>query len=354
MAPTTLPRFARRSAAAAVAALLVAAPFAERSDAATTNKTTARTTARSAAAPVPNAATGSGARIAGAGLVGWDRIADGERPLAGDAVVADARALSLIVRRAPGLDAGMLRFDAGRTVAGSISLLALGGHDGWVRVMLPVRPNGTVGWVRSDEVSLRRTTLRIVIELSTNTMTVEDRGLVLAKSKVAAGTGGTPTPLGQFFVKELVPQANPKGALGPYAFGLSAYSEVLMSFAGGSGVVAIHGTNAPGRLGGNVSHGCIRTDNATITRMAGGLVPLGTPVEIVQRRADLPMVRQTSAWITGVGLPANGMAQPVNTAPVTVPVVTSYGTVPPVAPPPAAPSGPGGAIALAPNTTVAR
>jgi lipoprotein-anchoring transpeptidase ErfK/SrfK len=54
---------------------------------------------------------------------------------------------------------------------------------------------------------------------------------------------------------------------------------VYTSFEGGDGQVGIHGTSRPEVLGTDVIHGCIRVDNATITRLAR-TVPLGTPVEI--------------------------------------------------------------------------
>ena len=60
---------------------------------------------------------------------------------------------------------------------------------------------------------------------------------------------------------------------------MSGYSEVLFEFAGGNGVVGIHGTNNPSLLGTDVSHGCIRMSNEGITRLADTL-PLGVPVEI--------------------------------------------------------------------------
>jgi lipoprotein-anchoring transpeptidase ErfK/SrfK len=69
------------------------------------------------------------------------------------------------------------------------------------------------------------------------------------------------------------------GAYGPYAFGLSAHSNVLYSFGGGPGQIGLHGTNNPASLGTNASHGCIRISNAGITKLAR-LLPLGTPVTI--------------------------------------------------------------------------
>ena len=69
------------------------------------------------------------------------------------------------------------------------------------------------------------------------------------------------------------------GPYGTHAYGLSGFSETLDSFNGGDGVIGIHGTNDPGSLGTDVSHGCIRVANDVIDEMATFL-PLGTPVEI--------------------------------------------------------------------------
>ena len=66
-----------------------------------------------------------------------------------------------------------------------------------------------------------------------------------------------------------------------YAYGLSGFSNVLESFNGGTGVIGIHGTNEPDKVGTDVSSGCIRLHNDAITRMVEEIgLPLGTPVEI--------------------------------------------------------------------------
>ena len=54
---------------------------------------------------------------------------------------------------------------------------------------------------------------------------------------------------------------------------------MLANFAGGDGVIGIHGTNDASALGHDVSHGCIRMSNEGITKLARTL-PLGVPVEI--------------------------------------------------------------------------
>jgi len=60
---------------------------------------------------------------------------------------------------------------------------------------------------------------------------------------------------------------------------LSGFSNQLTSFAGGDGVIGIHGTNDPSTIGQTVSHGCIRMHNADIEKLVP-VLPLGTPVEI--------------------------------------------------------------------------
>ena len=70
------------------------------------------------------------------------------------------------------------------------------------------------------------------------------------------------------------------GPYGSYAYGLSGFSNVLTSFGGGDGVIGIHGTNDPSSIGQDVSHGCIRLQNADIERLVRFL-PLGTPVDIL-------------------------------------------------------------------------
>ena len=73
---------------------------------------------------------------------------------------------------------------------------------------------------------------------------------------------------------------DPKGPYGPYAFGLSGFSEVIHHFNGGDGVIGLHGTNQPAAVGHDVSHGCIRMRNSDISYLAR-LLPLGTPIRIL-------------------------------------------------------------------------
>ena len=107
---------------------------------------------------------------------------------------------------------------------------------------------------------------------------------------VAIGTGETPTPIGAFYLTELLRPPDPDGPYGPFAYGLSGFSESLDSFNGGPGIIGIHGTNAPELLGRDVSHGCVRVGNNVISEMATFL-PLGTPVLIHSGSGPPPFVR---------------------------------------------------------------
>ncbi len=153
--------------------------------------------------------------------------------------------------------------------------------DPWLEVMLPVRPNGTTGWIRSDQVDLSVNPYRIEISASDFSLDLYEDDQLVMSTTIAVGTGDTPTPFGEFYLAELLQPPDPNGSYGPYAFGLSGFSEVLDSFNGGDGVVGIHGTDQPEALGTTVSHGCVRVENDVIEEMAT-TVPLGTPVIITR------------------------------------------------------------------------
>ncbi|MEM7326923.1 MAG: L,D-transpeptidase [Actinomycetota bacterium] len=149
----------------------------------------------------------------------------------------------------------------------------------WAEVYLPVRPNGSTGWVRTELLTLTANPYRIEVDRATHSLRVLHRGQPWLETEVAIGTGATPTPVGEFYIIELLQPPDPGGLYGPFAFGLSGFSETLTSFAGGDGVIGIHGTNQPEAIGTDVSHGCIRVENNVISTLAG-VIPLGTPVRI--------------------------------------------------------------------------
>jgi lipoprotein-anchoring transpeptidase ErfK/SrfK len=150
---------------------------------------------------------------------------------------------------------------------------------GWTQVHLPIRPNGSLGWVRTRSVMLALDPYRLTVSLSRHRITLWKDGKAIIEQRAGVGRSVLPTPTGLYYIVELLRQPDPRGPYGPYAFGLSAHSNVLYSFGGGPGQIGIHGTNEPGLLGTSVSHGCIRVVNSLIAKLAR-ILPLGTPVAI--------------------------------------------------------------------------
>lgn len=152
--------------------------------------------------------------------------------------------------------------------------------DGWVRVLLPVRPNGSTGWVHATDVRLAGSNFHVTVELGAHRITVTQDQAVIYQGVVAIGTRDTPTPTGEYYVRVAIKAIDPTTAYGPYAWGLSSHSDVLDTFNGGDAEIGIHGNNDASVLGHDVTHGCVRMDNDAITTLSQ-TVPLGTPVDIV-------------------------------------------------------------------------
>jgi lipoprotein-anchoring transpeptidase ErfK/SrfK len=160
------------------------------------------------------------------------------------------------------------------------TLLATAAQPGWLHVLLPIRPNGSQGWVRAGDVSVTTTDYQIHIALASHHLTLTKAGAPVVATPVVIGKGQTPTPTGQFYVTDPVDlQAAPNGAYGAFALGLSAFSDVLTSFNGGPGQIAVHGTPYADQVGQDLSNGCVRVPNPLILQIAKA-VPLGTPVVI--------------------------------------------------------------------------
>jgi hypothetical protein len=148
----------------------------------------------------------------------------------------------------------------------------------WLRVQLPSRPNGVLGWVRARDVELVRVRTRIEVDLSARRVTLYRAGRELVSATAAIGAPDTPTPTGSYYVNQRLLAPDPQGPFGPAAIGVSAFSPVLQDWIQG-GPIAIHGTNRPDLLGGAVSHGCVRVRNDLLVQMFQ-LVEAGTPVVI--------------------------------------------------------------------------
>jgi lipoprotein-anchoring transpeptidase ErfK/SrfK len=150
----------------------------------------------------------------------------------------------------------------------------------WLLVMLPGRPNGTRGWIEQRGTRRRTTSWRIVVKTASRRLLVYRRGMLVRTFPAVVGKPATPTPHGVFFVEESVRM--PAGSAGgPFGLALSAHSDVLRTFEGGTGQIAIHGVaKLSGAVGTASSHGCVRLADRDIRWMAAHIAP-GVPVVIV-------------------------------------------------------------------------
>lgn len=148
----------------------------------------------------------------------------------------------------------------------------------WLRVRLPILPNGRVGWVPRDALGgFQFVRTRLVVDREQLRATLFAGGEAVFEAPIGIGTAQAPTPSGEFYVRlKLAGFDDP--FYGPVAFGTNARSTVLTDWPGG-GYIGIHGTNAPELLPGRVSHGCVRMRNQDIVRLAR-LMPVGTPITI--------------------------------------------------------------------------
>jgi hypothetical protein len=147
----------------------------------------------------------------------------------------------------------------------------------WYKVRLPILPNNSVGWVpRTALGNLYAVHTHLYVNRETFTATLKRDGRTIFATRVGVGRLRSPTPAGQFYIRDKVTGLGP--FYGPIAFGTSGRSAVLTDWPGG-GFIGVHGTNRPQILPGAVSHGCIRMVNRAIIRLSR-LMQVGTPLTV--------------------------------------------------------------------------
>ncbi|MGH2842916.1 MAG: L,D-transpeptidase [Solirubrobacteraceae bacterium] len=141
-------------------------------------------------------------------------------------------------------------------------------HRAWVLIDVPMRPNGTLGWVpRSSLGSYIESDEQIIVDRAAHTLFLCKAGREVFHSPVGVGRASMVTPTGRFWVTEAFLSTDPE--YGPWAFGTSdlATLHALHAGFGDGGMVGIHGTDKPWLIPGNPSHGCVRLPNADILRL---------------------------------------------------------------------------------------
>jgi lipoprotein-anchoring transpeptidase ErfK/SrfK len=132
--------------------------------------------------------------------------------------------------------------------------------------------------------NLARPARRIVVSIPDRKLAVIESGQIVKIFETAVGAPASPSPTGFFQIVNSVPDPTwyskgkivppgPSNPLGPHWLGLS-----LKGY-------GIHGTNAPGSIGRDASHGCIRLRNRDIQDLAR-MVAVGDAVELYGERTS--------------------------------------------------------------------
>jgi hypothetical protein len=150
----------------------------------------------------------------------------------------------------------------------------------WAKVLMPVRPNGTTGWVQTAFFTQESHNYHITIDVSENTVNVYEGDVLLVEQIAVSGRESRPTPVVRAYIDEKIPGASLSPAYGDWVLSIAAFSEALGTFGGGMPKLALHGTNQPELMGQYVSSGCVRIPNEIVSFIAD-TVPVGTIVEII-------------------------------------------------------------------------
>lgn len=166
------------------------------------------------------------------------------------------------------------------TILGTPTVVSIIEDTGkWANVLLPGRPNGDTGWIRTADFETFPLDREVLVDLSDRQLAVLRDGVEVFRADISIGNESSPTPVGTYFVTDAVHVTNPKGPWGPFAFGLSARSDVVTEFNGGDGIIGIHGTNQPWSIGEAASLGCVRLPN-DVMALLWDIVAVGMKVTI--------------------------------------------------------------------------
>ncbi len=197
--------------------------------------------------------------------------------------IAEAAVRTVVAHQSPGGTDATWTFDDPIASGGRLVFMVVefDGLDNY-QVLLPTRPNGSLGWISGADVILKRHNFRILVDLDEFRLSVFDHEALIFETVVGVARENAPTPQGRYYTTELLRPLSPHSVYGDYAYGLSGFSDVFTEFAGGAGQLGIHGTNDPDTIGTNVSSGCVRLRNEDISHLVEVVgLPTGVPVEVV-------------------------------------------------------------------------
>jgi lipoprotein-anchoring transpeptidase ErfK/SrfK len=157
------------------------------------------------------------------------------------------------------------------------AFLVLEQQPGWFHVLLPVKPNGSTGWLKASDVQVATTSDYLRVTVSQFRIDHYVAGKWREGFPVAVGKPTTPTPTGLFYI--LASQAVSQAPYTPGIFALSGFApQPIPGFLGAT--LGVHGWTDPSVVGTRASNGCVRLRSRDMDPLLRTLI-LGTPVDIV-------------------------------------------------------------------------
>lgn len=152
----------------------------------------------------------------------------------------------------------------------------VGEQPGWAQVLLPVRPNGSTGWIADDDAIVEaHTAYRLILDRAGFTLRLLKDGTETGRWTVGVGKPDAVTPAGRTFLLASIQDTKP--TFSPIVLPLGSHSDTHQTYGGGPGTVGIHGWPSANVFGKASSDGCVRVP-ADALRLISSEVPLGTPV----------------------------------------------------------------------------
>lgn len=152
-------------------------------------------------------------------------------------------------------------------------------QDGdWYQVLLPSRPNGSVGWLHAtgDNLQEAHNDHLVVVDRDSFELTVRENGKEIGSWTIGTGKPEYPTPKGRTFIMASLEETVTDYS--PIILPLGAHSASHTTFGGGPGTVGIHGWPDDSPFGKQTSDGCIRVPDDALELLS--TLPLGTIVLI--------------------------------------------------------------------------
>jgi lipoprotein-anchoring transpeptidase ErfK/SrfK len=152
-------------------------------------------------------------------------------------------------------------------------------ENGWVQVLLPSRPNGSTGWMSTQDNHLDTATTPYRVEVDRDAFRLHlfRDGHEIGTWTVGVGKPSAPTPTGRTFVMASIQDS--RQTYSPVILPLGIHSTSHETFGGGPGTTGIHTWPTANVFGAQSSDGCIRIPADALHVLATTL-PLGTPVLI--------------------------------------------------------------------------